>query len=317
MRSGQDLISKEKSALFPSKYITSTQMHGLMRLIGFKEGKILVTYSDMPLVSGRLMCRIIELLVEKVRKKIAGWKFKLLLQGGRLILLRHVLSSMSIHILSVINVSLVTISRINSLLENFLWGEGWPKKGTLAVLVESVKANKGGGERGRGWLGLRDLKEVQRSLHMKFAYRLMTSKNLWTDFFRAKYLKNGHIMLNVGRSYDSRFWRSVISILLEVMDNVEVLGVAETHHFGLTGGLHRVRCLRELRKANTLLCIKECWTDNAWNVDMLLELVGVVTTIEILQSKPIGRGAPDVFIWKPSSNGTFTTATTWGGEEQS
>ncbi|XP_035546844.1 uncharacterized protein LOC118348725 [Juglans regia] len=83
--SGQ-IISKDKSALFMSKRISLIRKRGLLRLMGFKEGIFPVTYLGAPLVSGRLTSRIMELLIEKIRKKIAGWKMKLLLHGGRLIL---------------------------------------------------------------------------------------------------------------------------------------------------------------------------------------------------------------------------------------
>ncbi|KAF5464238.1 hypothetical protein F2P56_014330, partial [Juglans regia] len=80
--SGQ-LISKEKSAFYLSKNISSTRVSALLRLIGFREGNFSATYLGAPLVSRRLTTRIIEPLVEKVRKKVARWKFKLLSPGGR------------------------------------------------------------------------------------------------------------------------------------------------------------------------------------------------------------------------------------------
>lgn len=79
--SGQ-LINKKKSAIFPSKLITSSRKCALFRLTGFKEGKIPVIYWSAPLISGRLTVHIIEPLVERVRKKVAWWKFKSLSQGG-------------------------------------------------------------------------------------------------------------------------------------------------------------------------------------------------------------------------------------------
>lgn len=73
-------------------------------------------------MSGKLTPRILEPLVEKVRNKVVGWKFKLLSEGGRLSLLCHVLSSMPIHILLVLNVLGLIIDRINSILANFFMG---------------------------------------------------------------------------------------------------------------------------------------------------------------------------------------------------
>ena len=56
-----------------------------------------------------------------------------------------------------------------------------------------------------GGLGVRDFKEIQKSLYMKFAYQLLMVNNLWSEFFRAKYFKNKHITLHVQRLIDSQF----------------------------------------------------------------------------------------------------------------
>ncbi|TXG59223.1 hypothetical protein EZV62_013796 [Acer yangbiense] len=260
--SGQRM-NKDKSAIFPSKYISSARKRDLLHVTGFREGYFPVTYLGAPLVYGKLSSRILEPLVEKIRNKIVGWKFKLLSQGGRLILLRHVLSSMPIHLMSVVNVPGVTISKINSLLANFLWGEMDGRRKTHWRSWGKVckPTSKGG-------LGLRDLKDVQKSLLMKFAFRLLTSNNLWSDFFRAKYCRNDHILVRKGRPTDSRFWRSMVAIIPEVVDNVKIL----------------VRGV---------------------------ELVGDDKTMEIVNNVTAGRRGQDISIWKPASDGTFSTSSAW------
>lgn len=60
------------------------------------------TYLGASTVDGRLQIRHFMPLLERVEKKLSGWKSRLLLQGGRLVLLRHVLSSLPIHLLSVL-----------------------------------------------------------------------------------------------------------------------------------------------------------------------------------------------------------------------
>ncbi|KAK2648864.1 hypothetical protein Ddye_016353 [Dipteronia dyeriana] len=120
---GGQKISREKSVIFSSKLINPTRKRELLRVTGFKECHFPVIYLGAALVTGRLTSRIIDPLVEEIRKKVAGWKFQLLSQGGRLILLRHVLSSLPLHILLVINAPKVTLDLINSILANFLWGE--------------------------------------------------------------------------------------------------------------------------------------------------------------------------------------------------
>ncbi|KAJ0095449.1 hypothetical protein Patl1_15066 [Pistacia atlantica] len=167
---------------------------------GFVEGKFSITYLGVPLVSGRLTSRHLEPLIEKIRRKIAGWKLKLLSQGGRLTLMKHVLACMSTHLLAVLNVPMKVFSRLNSLLSTFFLGDlnGKPRMKWCAW-DRICKPYKEGG------LGIQNFHEVQMSLHMKFAWRLVTVDNLWTRFFRAKYVKHGHIFFPETRRNASHF----------------------------------------------------------------------------------------------------------------
>lgn len=59
-------------------------------------------------------------IVQKVEKKLAGWKGKLLAPCGRLILIKHVLQCVPLHILA--EPPKTIISRIESIIANFFWG---------------------------------------------------------------------------------------------------------------------------------------------------------------------------------------------------
>lgn len=104
-----------------------------------------------------------------------GWKCRLISQGGRLNLLRHVLSSLPIYLLSVLQVPEVVIWKLNGLFAKFFWGGG-----------NKVVEVRGNGEHGRscaclwkkGELGGRKLDEVQRSLFLKFGWNLLTQESL-------------------------------------------------------------------------------------------------------------------------------------------
>ncbi|XP_040987641.1 uncharacterized protein LOC121235358 [Juglans microcarpa x Juglans regia] len=117
------LISKEKSDIYTAKIISATRRRGLVRITGFVEGHFPVIYLGVLLVNGKLKACHLEQLVVKVRSKVAGWKVKLLSQGGRLILLKHVLSSMASHLLVVMDVPKIVIKKINAVLSTFFGGE--------------------------------------------------------------------------------------------------------------------------------------------------------------------------------------------------
>lgn len=84
-------IGKEKSVIFPSNLINSSQILELLRTTSFKEGKFSVTYLGMPFVFGRLLLRTMEPLVEKIKKNVASWKGRLLFEDAQMLLLRHTL----------------------------------------------------------------------------------------------------------------------------------------------------------------------------------------------------------------------------------
>lgn len=69
-----------------------------------------------------------------------------------------------------------------------------------------------------GGLSLRYSLEVQCALHMKYTWTLLSTKNLWTNFFRAKYFKKGHRVMSFSNSSGSHFWKSIF----EVLDNVRL-----------------------------------------------------------------------------------------------
>lgn len=147
---------------------------------------------------------------------------------------------------------------------------------------------------------------------MKFAYRLLTSEALWVDFFKSKYLRDDHLMSCTMKASDSRFWRSVVASVPEVMKNVQVLLRGGNSYFWydrwLVSGSLSVR-ITDI--PNKKLRIKDCWVDKAWNIEFLKDLVGDEVMEEIIQTRISGCGGSDVCVWKPSPDGNFTTASAW------
>ncbi|XP_041025485.1 uncharacterized protein LOC121265883 [Juglans microcarpa x Juglans regia] len=116
-------VSHEKSAIFFSKQLRLSRKREILADIGFVEGKFPFTYLGVPIVDGKLKASHFGPLLEKIGKKVPGWKCRLLSQGGRLILLRHVLSSMPMHLLSALHVPKIVFKKLQGLFSNFSWGE--------------------------------------------------------------------------------------------------------------------------------------------------------------------------------------------------
>lgn len=93
-----------------------------------------------------------------------GWKSRIFSFGGKIILLKHFLNSMPIHMISVMNLTKGVIKGLTRIFSTFLWGSNDRKKKRNWVFRSLIclQLEEGG-------LGIRDLMEIQVSLLMKFA----------------------------------------------------------------------------------------------------------------------------------------------------
>ncbi|XP_020243360.1 uncharacterized protein LOC109821594 [Asparagus officinalis] len=88
----------------------------------FIRGLFPMTYLGVPIGPGQRKAAPFLPLVDRIKVCLQGWQGKLLSQAGRLILIKHVLSSMPIHLLSAISIPKSVLSKIESLFANFFWG---------------------------------------------------------------------------------------------------------------------------------------------------------------------------------------------------
>lgn len=112
-------MNKDKSAIFFLKKLSVQRKGELLQVTGFLEGKFPFTYLGVPIVDGKLKGCHFEPLIQKISKKIEGWKSRLLSQGSRLVLLRHVLSSMTLHLLAILNAPKMVIKKIQGMFASF------------------------------------------------------------------------------------------------------------------------------------------------------------------------------------------------------
>jgi hypothetical protein len=88
-----------------------------------KLGSFPFKYLGVPLHHDKLRREDIQPIVDKITKRISGWKEKLLSYGARLTLLRACLSSIPIYLMSVIKFPKWAIEAIISHMANFFWND--------------------------------------------------------------------------------------------------------------------------------------------------------------------------------------------------
>ena len=98
----------------------------------------------------------------KLLDSIKGWKAKCLSFAGRLIMVKHVLSSIPLHISLVIPIPSKSSLKIERLMRNFLWSSSSDKKRSNMVNWKVVCLPKS-----EGGLGLRKVKEFNEAFFVE------------------------------------------------------------------------------------------------------------------------------------------------------
>nr|XP_027081130.1 uncharacterized protein LOC113703846 [Coffea arabica] len=95
------LVNVQKSGYLVHPRITVARKRVIERVTHFHKRELPVRYLGAPLFIGRAKEAYYSDLCQKVLDKVLSWKFHLLSFGRKLILIRHVLSSIPIHLLAV------------------------------------------------------------------------------------------------------------------------------------------------------------------------------------------------------------------------
>ncbi|XP_049364529.1 uncharacterized protein LOC125829336 [Solanum verrucosum] len=119
--SGQ-LVNKDKSHFMVHSNAFNSTKDRIKRVTGFKQKEGHITYLGCPLYIGRPRIIYFSDLINKVVNRITGWKAKILSYGGRKTLVKHVLQSLPIHLISAIYPPSTIIKQIQNLMADFFWG---------------------------------------------------------------------------------------------------------------------------------------------------------------------------------------------------
>jgi len=81
-----------------------------------------MTYLGMPLGASYKSVSTWKGVVEKIERKLAGWKRLYLSKGGRLTLIKSTLSNLPSYLLSLFPIPLRVANRLEKIQRDFLWG---------------------------------------------------------------------------------------------------------------------------------------------------------------------------------------------------
>ncbi|XP_075109246.1 uncharacterized protein LOC142181032 [Nicotiana tabacum] len=308
--SGQ-LVNKTKSAMYLHHLTDMEVVSKVERITGIDRNDFPIIYLGCPIFYARRKLEFYQPLITKVMDKLQSWQGKLLSVGGRAVLISHVLQSMPMHLLSVVNPPKYVINRLHKLFAQFLWSSTvggtsrhWASWNTLCMPVEE------------GGIGFRSLHDVTKALFRKLSCNFRTKPSLWSSFVCQKYCKKlnpiivpwkrgSHVwrkMLECRNLIEHQIlWQTKMGSSLFWYENWTGLGplyFLVPQDFGIDENVHNVH---------------DVTLDGEWDVDRLFEMLPEELAVHILEKikPPSTMRVLDKPFWMLETRGYFSVKSAW------
>ena len=162
-------------------------------------------YLGIPIHHRRLRNSEWKEVIERLEKRLASWKGKLLSLGGRLTLINSVLTNLPMYMMSFLEIPKGVIKKIDYFRSRFFWqGDGHKRKYRLARWDIICRPKDQGG------LGIQDLEIKNKALLSKWLHKLLTTDGVWQQMLRNKYLGSQPLSQAQWKAGDSHFWASLM-----------------------------------------------------------------------------------------------------------
>uniref|UniRef100_A0A2N9J5R7 Reverse transcriptase domain-containing protein n=1 Tax=Fagus sylvatica TaxID=28930 RepID=A0A2N9J5R7_FAGSY len=170
-----------KSEMVPVGHVPDLER--LADILGCKTAQLPMNYLGLPLGAKFKSKAIWDPILEKMERKLAGWKRMYLSKGGRITLIKSTLSSLPTYFLSLFPIPVAVALRIDKIQRDFLWGGlGEGKKFHLVNWSQVCQPIHSGG------LGIRNLRMFNKALLGKWLWRFGNEREaLWRQVIVAKY----------------------------------------------------------------------------------------------------------------------------------
>ncbi|XP_019267660.1 PREDICTED: uncharacterized protein LOC109244948 [Nicotiana attenuata] len=313
-------INWRKSHLFPVNEVP--EMEHLALILGGEVGSLPTIYLGMPLGAKSKSKLIWNSVIEKCEKKLARWKSQYLSLGGRLTLINSVLDSLPTYMMSLFPIPAGVTQRLDRLRRSFLWQGNKEKRVVHLVKWKSLTIGKA-----HGGLGIRNLKNQNKALKMKWLWRYSQEiETLWSKVIKAKYGEEDKwVSKVVNTAYGVSLWKSIRSLwpVMKSHSSIRVNNGNKTSFW--KDNWLGVGCLKELFPdiyglvQHQHRTIAEVWTPqgwdlifrrmlNDWEVDRLTKFYKQLEDFKGLQS------GVDTLWWQGHNKGSlFYLAASKGG----
>lgn len=140
-------------------------------------------YLGVPSLHGKLNKDTFAGIMDRMRTKLAGWKFNSLSFAGRYTLAQSVLSAIPYYTMQTTLLPKGVILAMERMIRDFLWGSKQGTRNCHLVKWDVITKSKE-----YGGLGIRKLEPMNRAFLAKHGWRIIQNDDsLWVQIFKAKY----------------------------------------------------------------------------------------------------------------------------------
>jgi len=309
MASGQK-VSASKSRIYFSPNTHASEMANVCNVLGIEPTDDLGKYLGVPTINGRVKKSQYQYILDRISKKLAGWKTSCLSLAGRATLIQSTLSAIPSYTMQTARLPRSICDEIDRKVRCFLWGgTNNVRKIHLANWNSVTKPKELGG------LGLRAMRSLNSAQLAKLGWRLCNeTESFWSRVLRAKYCRGrcGFDTISA-RTADSPTWRGIA-------ENVDILckgsgiaiGNGRTTSFWLNkwAGPEALVDLAtgQVPAANLPALVCEYWAvGRGWKWELFSHLLPAATLQAIASFEIVNEDKyKDQLFWRGSSSGYFT-----------
>jgi len=203
--SGQK-VNLHKSRVTFSANTDDNVKSNISAVLGYTAVDDLGMYLGVPALSKRVTKATFQCIVDRVEKRLSGWRTKCLSLAGRVTLIKSTLTSIPAYVMQTCRLPRATCDELDRKVRRFLWaGTNLDRKPHLVAWATVTKSLEEGG------LGIRSMRSLNSAAMVKLGWRMMQEPEaLWARVLKYKYSKkgNGIHYLEPGRK-PSNAWKGI------------------------------------------------------------------------------------------------------------
>lgn len=213
-------INVSKSSIHFSKNTNPNSIRNILSILPFIHNPSKSVYLGLPILFGSSKTLAFHGIIDKVQRKIEGWRAKSLSQA-RTVLLKSEAASIPTYTMNTFLLPQGFCSNLDRIFKNFWWGFPPGKSRNLSLKSWHSFCLP----RALGGLGFRLMKDVNLSLIAKLGWKILSNANCsWVDHLRGKYLQSESFFSSSPTSSSTWLWK----------------GILKSRHLLYQGACHRI-----------------------------------------------------------------------------